>query len=643
MEDGLNSIRSEWHSMKEKWFHGETIDPVFEGVVRDFCAFDESMISLQTKVQTFMKGVEQLATGMTALSDGVSSSLSHASDHQIASDSCKLKEATNQIARADAPHSAISKLRRDMMFNILNPVQAHITNNRNLKVSLDIRRRRLVEYTAAKKQFEECSKKNLSPTDRRYLQAQANFEAAKATFTDVDRHVFEWLYILEEYRGDILDSTLQTIKYLQYEFFATASHSVSSSLPSRMEFRPMVEMTPDHLEVQVEMELQENEGMLEEGADGGVGAVADFSLRLIEKKAKEEPDEHSAPALPVDPLSLSSLLSQGFEEGPARRALRMHQNNTQAALDWLIDGGTEEAVAAKKVKAVEDGVRMPTTVKRVQKLKAMRKKKQEKNDKRESSRREEREEGRAPASGGSSPKNHRDVEESRDRKSDAAEDRPPPLLPETAKKPEPVDLLEVNEVIKAPAQPSQDLLGFDSEEPAVPTDFSKPIEMLALPQLDLFYDGGARCEKPPLATSVAAGIALPRAPELSPDALAGFSPELLAQVQALATQSQVSPQQLLLAAAQAQSQPPQAAAPAMGMYSGVPSGSPLILAGSSSGAAPGGLDGLDPFEGLSASPPPSGQAPAAAAGYPAAGSAPPGGTGGAAETDQFSSLVGLLK
>merc|ERR1719456_1594692 len=114
---------------------------------------------------------------MTALSDGVSAGLSHTADHQISSDSCKLKEATNQIARADAPHSAIAKLRRDMTFNIVNPVQAHITNNRNLKVSLDIRRRRLVELTSAKKAFEECTKKNLSTADRRYLQAQSNFES----------------------------------------------------------------------------------------------------------------------------------------------------------------------------------------------------------------------------------------------------------------------------------------------------------------------------------------------------------------------------------------------------------------------------------------------------------------------------------
>ena len=35
----------------------------------------------------------------------------------------------------------------------------------------------------------------------------------------------------------------------------------------------------------------------------------------------------------VDPLSLSSLLSHGFEEAAARRALRRTQNDTQALED----------------------------------------------------------------------------------------------------------------------------------------------------------------------------------------------------------------------------------------------------------------------------------------------------------------------
>jgi len=511
-EDQFNSIRTEWAALKEKWFHGETIDPVFEGVVRDFCLFDDTMHNVYQKVGVFMRGVEQLAQGMTALSDGVSSGLTHANDSQIASDSCKMKEATNQIARADAPHSAIAKLRRDMNFNILNPVQNHIANNRNLKVSLDIRRRRLIELNSAKKSFDECVKKNLSNTDRRFLQAQSNFESAKLAFNDVDRHVFEWLYILEEYRGDILDSTLQTLKYLEYEFFATSAHAISTSLPTRMEFRPMVEMTPEHLEAQVEMELQESEECGSAVAATGADVpIADFSARLIDKKAKEDPgDADAGPTLPVDPLSLSSLLSQGFEEGPARRALRLHRNDTQAALDWLIDGQHEEV---HKQKQVSDGVRMPTTVKRVQKLKAMRKAQQDKlKDKQLQDKQkegsppgspEEGEEEERPSGGAKASSSTSNGAKGWPSGKEAAHQKTPDLLE---------DLVEMKDAKDTAPKPKSaavaDLLSLDDDTPAVPTDFSKPVERTELPA-QLSFDT-SRCEKQPLPAAVAAGIAQPR-------------------------------------------------------------------------------------------------------------------------------------
>jgi len=524
IEDHFHSIRTEWHMMKEKWFQGEMMDPVYEGVVRDFCTFDDTMHIVYNKVQVFMRGVESLASGMTALSEGVAGGLSHYADSQIASDSCKLKEATNQIARSDAPHSAIAKLRRDMHFNILTPVQNHISNNRNLKVSLDIRRRRLIELNTAKKSFEDVVKKNLPHTDRRYLQAQANFESAKMTFNDVDRHVFEWLYILEEYRGDILDSTLQTLKYLEYEFFASSAHAISTSLPSRMEFRPMVEMTPEHLEAQVDMELQKSEeNDMSNNLGGADTTITDFSARLIDKKVKEEPSDEPA-VLPVDPLSLSSLLSQGFEEGPARKALRKHQNNTQAALDYLINGQAEEE---DKKKLVSEGVRMPTTVKRVQKLKAMRRAQAEKiKEKKEAAEGGDRSPSRSSAPPAPAPA----AEEKKETPApaQAAAPAPAPASPEKAPAPAPappqdmlsgdsppvqkpvappVDLLEVS---AAPAKPSapDDLLSLGEEKPAVPTDFSRPLDLTALPQqysLDL-----TKCEKPPLAAAVAAGIVKPR-------------------------------------------------------------------------------------------------------------------------------------
>lgn len=43
-------------------------------------------------------------------------------------------------------------------------------------------------------------------------QAEANVENAKNAYDEVDRPVFEWLLMLEEYKGDIYDSLLQTLK-----------------------------------------------------------------------------------------------------------------------------------------------------------------------------------------------------------------------------------------------------------------------------------------------------------------------------------------------------------------------------------------------------------------------------------------------
>lgn len=310
VEDQFNHIRTEWNVLKEKWFYGETVDPVFEGMVKDFLTFDHTMQDVYKKVELFMKGVDSLAEGLLTLSESVTSGLARVDDSLIVSDSCKLKEATNQITRADAPHSAIAKLRRDMDFNIMNPIRNHLVNNRNMRSLLDKRRRRLTELNSANKVHNDCVRKNLSMSDRRFLQAKSNLESAKMAFHEVDKHVFEWLYILEEYRGDILDSTLQTLKYLQYEFFATSAHAVSSVLPSRMEFRPMVEMTPEHLEAQVEVELQE----AEEGGEEEV--VTDFSVRLIEKLAKDNKNKPgdiiinisisiASPALPVTRCGLS--------------------------------------------------------------------------------------------------------------------------------------------------------------------------------------------------------------------------------------------------------------------------------------------------------------------------------------------------
>eukprot|EP00931_Biecheleriopsis_adriatica_P029027 TRINITY_DN17289_c0_g1_i1.p1 TRINITY_DN17289_c0_g1~~TRINITY_DN17289_c0_g1_i1.p1 ORF type:complete len:567 (+),score=164.86 TRINITY_DN17289_c0_g1_i1:58-1758(+) len=526
-EDISKSVKVEWSTMKDKWFKGEHIDPVYEGIVRDFCLFDEKLMRIAKQVDAFMKGMEAMSKGLSVLSEGIHSELSHSAEFQISSDSCKFKEANNQISRSDAPHSAIAKLRRDLAFNIQTPMQRHLANNRQLKTSLEIRQRRLSELKVAKKSLEDA-RKNHGERDPRYFQAKQGMETVKRVFEQIDRQVFEWLYILEEYRGDILDSTLQTLKYLEYEFFAAAAHKISAVLPAQMEFRPMVEMTPEHLEAQVEMELKEVEEC-STPATASEDPIIDFSIRLIEKKAKEESGGDSSPALPVDPLSLSSLLSQGFEEGPARRALRLHQNNTQEAMDWLVSGQGE----AEKQKQVMEGVRMPTTVKRMARLKAMRKAQREKASNR----------GARDENGDRSPERSESTSPSKS---------PPTSSPQKRQPEAPQDLLDLaGDSAASPGLRNDsgvaDLLSLDLEEPAVPTDFSKPVERTALPE-QLAFDASL-CSKPPLAGAVAAGIAQPRTCDGPAD---GAAPQqdMLQAIQALAAKSGMNAEQLLQAAQQ---------------------------------------------------------------------------------------------
>ena len=85
--------------------------------------------------------------------------------------------------------------------------------------------------------------------------AAAATTAAYENFRAVDDELFEWLQILECYKCDIYDSLLQTLKYLQYDFFAGAAHAVAAVLPRRMEFRPMIEMTPQQLKPLVRLPL----------------------------------------------------------------------------------------------------------------------------------------------------------------------------------------------------------------------------------------------------------------------------------------------------------------------------------------------------------------------------------------------------
>eukprot|EP00434_Breviolum_minutum_P003694 symbB.v1.2.003250.t1/scaffold180.1/size283405/9 len=147
------AVAMEWKVLKERCFAGEPIDPVFEGIVKDFISFDVTLQDVSKKVDIFMRGIDTLAEGLASLAESTTVGLAAVDDPMIKADCFKMKEATNAITRGDAPHSAIAKLRRDMNFNVVNPLKCHIVNHKNMKGELDKRRRRLLEYNIAKREI----------------------------------------------------------------------------------------------------------------------------------------------------------------------------------------------------------------------------------------------------------------------------------------------------------------------------------------------------------------------------------------------------------------------------------------------------------------------------------------------------------
>merc|ERR1719350_2704999 len=118
-----------------------------------------------------MEGIEELAEGIRDLSEGVIDNYAHLRDRRLASDSRTLREAANQILHEDAPNSALSKLRRNLEFNVMAPIREHVENNDKLGKEMEKRQRRLDELREAKKQIDICIQNQLSETDERYVMA----------------------------------------------------------------------------------------------------------------------------------------------------------------------------------------------------------------------------------------------------------------------------------------------------------------------------------------------------------------------------------------------------------------------------------------------------------------------------------------
>lgn len=302
-------IKTEIAFLRETYYYhlDETNkDPVFDGMVRNLKKFENILKNLQIQILKLSDSFDSFTHQSETLNEVFATNYR---DTEIASDAKTLAEISTK------------KFKRDLQYNVLEPIKSHLLNLDQIHNIIDLRNRKLIEM-------------RLIPSLR-------------SEFEEIDSHLFEWLFIIEEYQGDIYDSLLQTMKYLQYEFFASAAHSIATFLPKRMEFRPMVEMTPKQMQSQLGIEKKFHTKISD----------IDYTNKLVNKI---EP-EFTMASPTVDVLSLSTLLAQGFEEGPARRALKRANNDTQQALILL-------------VAPEESNVRIPTTLKRLQRLKELKKK-----------------------------------------------------------------------------------------------------------------------------------------------------------------------------------------------------------------------------------------------------------------------------
>ena len=214
-------VKAELAVLREKYLFAvdESIsDPVFEGMLRSFSSFQKALEVLGSRIQALTGAVESVGVEVVLVSDAFLSEYRQVleGENLIVSDCYKLREASNQLGRADAPHSSLSKFKRDLEYNVVQPLRAHLSNCRQIRNIVDLRNRKMHELAAASK------------TD-----LLGGVTRLQSEFDKVDKHLFEWLFILEEYRGDILDSLLQTMKYLEYEFFASSAHAVAAVLPAR--------------------------------------------------------------------------------------------------------------------------------------------------------------------------------------------------------------------------------------------------------------------------------------------------------------------------------------------------------------------------------------------------------------------------
>jgi hypothetical protein len=340
-------IQSELSVLKERYLLSvdETLsDPVYEGMISGMSKFFACLERILKQAEKSIRAVERCAGEMESLSNVLAEEFG-----QIGlRDESILVDAQSTSMRIRECESVLGRFKRDFEYNILVPVRSHLENYSELKILIDVRNRKLAELSAAKS----------STADQDVLLAM------ESQFESIDSDLFEWMYIIEEHREDILDSILQTLKFLFYEVISSLAHVVAETLPSEIEFRPMVEMIPKRMIAQSKLEKR----LCADKADAVETAtrqgLRNYTQRLMQKQALDLSSEASY--ISIDSLSLGTLVSQGFEEGPARRALQKARNNTQVALDILLN---PNAIPSQESCG---NVRIPSTIKRIERLKELR-------------------------------------------------------------------------------------------------------------------------------------------------------------------------------------------------------------------------------------------------------------------------------
>lgn len=351
-------------------------DPVLDGLIREFKKFGESLKALYDGVGKFTQALDQQCHGTMSMVETFSTTLSRAG-HYIASDMVKYKEACNNITREDAPFSTIAKFKRDLNFNVIEPLRKHIGHYHVLLDRIERRHRLLAELKVCRQALEgqiEDNTDKLTKSDFDKVASLFNeFKTAKKLFEKENTNLLEWMLMIDAYQEDIYDSLIQTIKCLQYEFLAGSARNIASVLPKTMEFRPLMEMTPENLLPQVQIAMMAREEKVK--AKGLDHSKLQTTTRILELFQSDSDHESDIPlpsnrSVQVDPLSLSLLLAQGFDEELARRALRSSNNDTQAALDWLLNPPPEGETTPPTLGDVTTSVRLPKTGKLMEKLRA---------------------------------------------------------------------------------------------------------------------------------------------------------------------------------------------------------------------------------------------------------------------------------